>query len=98
VALSRLRVKSSPSPTLARTAEVPQILDEIAAKGPRALRGGVAEYGMVSGGDRASSAKEWLVTDAVLDGTGEPIPGRHPLDGTDLEITYTLWAMIWCCA
>jgi hypothetical protein len=34
--------------------------------------------------------KEWLVTDTVLDGTGVPIPGRHPLDGTDLEIAYTL--------
>jgi hypothetical protein len=34
--------------------------------------------------------KEWLVADTVLDGTGEPIPGRHPLEGTDLEIAYTL--------
>jgi hypothetical protein len=34
--------------------------------------------------------KEWLVTDTVLDGTGESMPGRHPLDGTDLEIAYTL--------
>jgi hypothetical protein len=40
-------------------------------------------------GDRAVP-KEWLVTDTVLDGTGEPIPGRHLLDGTDLEIAYTL--------
>ena len=30
------------------------------------------------------------MTDTVLDGTGEPIPGRHPRDGTDLEIAYTL--------
>lgn len=30
------------------------------------------------------------MTDSVLDGTGEQIPGRRPLDGTDLEIAYTL--------
>jgi hypothetical protein len=30
------------------------------------------------------------VTDTVLDGTGESMPGRHPLEGTDLEIAYTL--------
>jgi|SRR5262245_6458908 len=28
--------------------------------------------------------------DTVLDGTGEPTPGRRPLDGTDLEIAYNL--------
>jgi hypothetical protein len=26
----------------------------------------------------------------MLDGSGEQIPGRRPLDGTDLEIAYTL--------
>ena len=30
------------------------------------------------------------MTDTVLDGTGEQIPGRRPLDGTDLDIAYTL--------
>lgn len=30
------------------------------------------------------------MTDSVLDGTGEQIPGRRPLDGTDLEIAYAL--------
>jgi hypothetical protein len=28
--------------------------------------------------------------DTILDGSGEQIPGRRPLDGTDLEIAYTL--------
>ena len=30
------------------------------------------------------------MTDTVLDGSGEQIPGRRTLEGTDLEITYTL--------
>lgn len=30
------------------------------------------------------------MADTVLDGSGEQIPGRRPLDGTDLEIAYTL--------
>jgi hypothetical protein len=30
------------------------------------------------------------MTDTVLDGSGEQIPGRRPLEGTDLEIAYTL--------
>jgi hypothetical protein len=34
--------------------------------------------------------KEWLMADTVLDGSGEQIPGRRPLQGTDLEIAYTL--------
>jgi hypothetical protein len=28
--------------------------------------------------------------DTILDGSGEEIPGRRPLDGTDLEIAYAL--------
>jgi hypothetical protein len=28
--------------------------------------------------------------DTILDGSGERLPGRRPLDGTDLEITYNL--------
>ena len=30
------------------------------------------------------------MTDTVLDGSGEQMPGRRPLQGTDLEIAYTL--------
>jgi len=30
------------------------------------------------------------MADTVQDGSGEHIPGRRPLDGTDLEIAYTL--------
>jgi hypothetical protein len=30
------------------------------------------------------------MADTVLDGSGEQIPGRRPLDGTDLEIAYDL--------
>jgi hypothetical protein len=30
------------------------------------------------------------MTDTVLDGRGEQIPGRGTLEGTDLEIAYTL--------
>src|SRR5215813_13271535 len=30
------------------------------------------------------------MTDTVLDGSGEQIPGRRLLDGTDLEIAYNL--------
>src|SRR5262245_52301264 len=30
------------------------------------------------------------MTDIVLDGSGEQIPGRRPLHGTDLEIAYHL--------
>jgi hypothetical protein len=30
------------------------------------------------------------MADTILDGSGEQIPGRRPLDGTDLEIAYTL--------
>jgi hypothetical protein len=30
------------------------------------------------------------MTDTVLDGRGEQIPGRVTLEGTDLEIAYTL--------
>jgi hypothetical protein len=28
--------------------------------------------------------------DTILDGSGEQVPGRRPLDGTDLEIAYNL--------
>jgi hypothetical protein len=28
--------------------------------------------------------------DTIVDGSGEPTPGRRPLDGTDLEIAYNL--------
>ena len=28
--------------------------------------------------------------DTILDGSGEQMPGRRPLDGTDLEIAYAL--------
>jgi hypothetical protein len=31
-----------------------------------------------------------VLADTVLDGIGEQIPGRRPLDGTELEIAYTL--------
>jgi hypothetical protein len=30
------------------------------------------------------------MADTILDGSGEHIPGRRPLDGTDLEIVYAL--------
>ena len=30
------------------------------------------------------------MTDTILDGSGEQIPGRRRLDGTDLEIAYNL--------
>jgi len=30
------------------------------------------------------------MTDTIIDGTGEEIPGHRILDGTDLEITYNL--------
>ena len=30
------------------------------------------------------------MADTILDGSGEQIPGRRPLDGTDLEIAYAL--------
>src|SRR5262245_14006608 len=30
------------------------------------------------------------MADTILDGSGEPTPGRRPLDGTDLEIAYNL--------
>jgi hypothetical protein len=30
------------------------------------------------------------MADTVLDGSGEHLPGRRPLDGTDLEIAYEL--------
>ena len=30
------------------------------------------------------------MADTILDGSGEQIPGRRVLDGTDLEIAYTL--------
>jgi hypothetical protein len=30
------------------------------------------------------------MADTVLDGSGEPLPGRRPLEGTDLEIAYDL--------
>lgn len=30
------------------------------------------------------------MTDTILDGRGEQMPGRRPLDGTDLEIAYAL--------
>jgi hypothetical protein len=30
------------------------------------------------------------MADTVLDGSGEHLPGRRPLDGTDLEIAYDL--------
>src|SRR5262245_61724791 len=30
------------------------------------------------------------MVDTVLDGSGEQLPGRRPLDGTDLEIAYDL--------
>jgi hypothetical protein len=30
------------------------------------------------------------MADTVLDGSGEQIPGRRPLEGTDLEIAYNL--------
>ena len=30
------------------------------------------------------------MSDTILDGSGEPIPGHHVLAGTDLEIRYTL--------
>jgi len=30
------------------------------------------------------------MSDTMLDGRGEPIPGHHILAGTDLEIVYTL--------
>jgi hypothetical protein len=30
------------------------------------------------------------MADTILDGSGEHIPGRRPLDGTDLEIAYAL--------
>ena len=30
------------------------------------------------------------MSDTILDGSGEQTPGRRPLDGTDLEIAYSL--------
>src|SRR5262245_19622269 len=30
------------------------------------------------------------MADTILDGSGEQVPGRRTLDGTDLEIAYTL--------
>lgn len=30
------------------------------------------------------------MANTILDGSGEPIPGLRPLDGTDLEIAYNL--------
>ena len=30
------------------------------------------------------------MADTILDGSGEHIPGRRPIDGTDLEIVYSL--------
>ena len=30
------------------------------------------------------------MADTILDGSGEHIPGRRPIDGTDLEIAYSL--------
>ena len=30
------------------------------------------------------------MSDTILDGSGEPIPGHHVLAGTDLQIAYTL--------
>ena len=30
------------------------------------------------------------MADTILDGSGEHIPGRRPIDGTDLEIAYRL--------
>ena len=30
------------------------------------------------------------MADAILDGSGEQIPGHRPLEGTDLEIAYNL--------
>jgi hypothetical protein len=30
------------------------------------------------------------MSDKILDGSGEQVPGRRPLDGTDLEIAYSL--------
>jgi len=30
------------------------------------------------------------MSDTILDGSGEQMPGRRPLDGTDLEIAYNL--------
>lgn len=30
------------------------------------------------------------MSDTILDGSGEPIPGHRPLAGTDLEIAYAL--------
>ena len=30
------------------------------------------------------------MTDTILDGSGEQLPGRRTLDGTDLEIAYAL--------
>jgi hypothetical protein len=31
-----------------------------------------------------------VMPDTILDGSGEQIPGRRPIDGTDLEIAYSL--------
>ena len=31
-----------------------------------------------------------VMTDTIIDGTGEEIPGHRILDGTDLEIAYKL--------
>ena len=30
------------------------------------------------------------MSDKILDGSGEQVPGRRPLDGTDLEVAYSL--------
>ena len=30
------------------------------------------------------------MADTIIDGSGEHIPGRRPIDGTDLEIAYSL--------
>jgi len=36
------------------------------------------------------SGEEDPMSDTLLDGSGEQVPGRRPLEGTDLEIAYNL--------
>jgi hypothetical protein len=45
---------------------------------------GVAEAGVVE------RARRRVMPDTIVDGSGEQTPGRRLLDGTDLEIAYSL--------